>query len=190
MRKVLFVLLICALSITGCKYRENTVIADESKNESKEIQELKEKIKRLETELEEKNAYIEKMEQEDELFSWLSNKALEFVRGHTNGDIEKLEGVIADNISIVEENDKIYGKYEYSGKEIKYLLYDKNGKAKYQDMVIQGYGWYEGNNTYVIHIREFYVDENNESVSPPTFLNLFFDKIEGDWKIVEFEFDV
>lgn len=55
-------------------------------------------------------------------------------------------------------------------------------------MVIQGFGQLE-NSRYVIHIREFYT-ENAQETSPPTFLNLHFQQVDGQWKVVYFEFDV
>lgn len=188
MKKIAFTSIICILFISGCTYNGNTVNTDNDENNK--IQELKKSIKRLESDLKEKNDYIEKLEQQQAIFPILSNIALEFVRGHTQGNIEKLKEIISDSISIIEEENKIYGKYEVYGNEIKYLLYNNDGEIGYEDMVIQGYGYYEENNTYVIHIREFYVDEYNEPVSPPTFLNLYFRELEEGWRIIEFDFDV
>ncbi|MTI71839.1 MAG: hypothetical protein FH751_16445 [Firmicutes bacterium] len=130
------------------------------------------------------------MKKQQELFPILSNKALDFARGQTQGDIEKLNKVVSNNIIIIEKDNEIYGKYESYGEKIKYMLFNKNSKIKYKDMLIQGYRYNEENNTYLMHIREFYVDENNNPVSPPTFLNLYFSKIEGVWKVVKFNFDV
>lgn len=188
MKKIILIFLVSIFSISGCASRDSTVNISDSKNN--EIQELKKRIKSLESELKEKEDYIERFKQQQDLFPLLSNIALEFVRGHTQGDIEMLKKVASDNISIVEKDNEIYGKYEVHGNEIEWLLYNNDVKNRYQDMVIQGYGYYQENNTYVIHIREFYVDEYNEPVSPPTFLNLYFSELEEGWKVVEFDFDV
>ncbi|WP_425449324.1 hypothetical protein [Dethiothermospora halolimnae] len=186
MKKIIVAFLMCILIISGCTPKDDT--SDIENNN--EVNKLKEKVKALESELEKKEAYIESIKEQEDLFPVLSNKALTFVRGQTEGNIHKLKEVISDNISIVEEKGKIYGVYEAYGQKIKYLLYDENSKRKYKDMVIQGYGYLEGEDSYIIHIREFYVDENDKPVSPPTFLNLYFVQVDGNWKIEEFGFDV
>ncbi|BES65134.1 hypothetical protein SANA_15730 [Gottschalkiaceae bacterium SANA] len=67
-------------------------------------------------------------------------------------------------------------------------MWRKDDSRSYKDMVIQGFGQLE-NSRYVIHIREFYT-ENAQETSPPTFLNLHFQQVDGQWKVVYFEFDV
>jgi len=91
---------------------------------------------------------------------------------------------------IIEDNDYIYGVYEYNGDEIEYMLYNDSSDIIYKDMIIQGYGYLKESEAYVIHIREFFEYQNGELVSPPTFLHLYFKNLEGDWKITSFEFDV
>ena len=188
MKKIILSFFICILFISGCATKDGSISMNNNKKD--EVQQLKERIKVLESQLKEKNTYIKKIKKQEQLFPILSNKALTFVRGQTQGDIEKLKEVISDNISIVVEEDIIYGIYEDYGEEIKYPLYDKSRKTKYRykDMVIQGYGYLE-DDTYGIHIQKFFVNENDKSISP-TFLDLYFTEIDGKWKVDKFEFDI
>ncbi|MCC5910090.1 MAG: hypothetical protein JJT76_06600 [Clostridiaceae bacterium] len=183
MKKALLLVLICIFFISGCAI--NTDVQNNNK-----INELEERIKMLETELEEKNNYVTWMQEKENLFPAFSNISIEFVRGQTQGDVQKLKEVVADNVLIIEDNDKIYGTYESNGIEIEYMLYDGSSDVIYKDMIIQGYGYLEENEAYVIHIREFFEYQNGEPVSPPTFLNLYFENFEGSWKITGFDFDV
>jgi len=183
MKKILLPILICIFLISGC------AINTGAKNNN-QINELEERSRILEAELEEKNNYIRRIEEKEELFNVFANISLEFVRGQTQGDVQKLREVVADNVLIKEDNDNIYGVFKNNGTEIEYMLHYGNRVSIYKDMIIQGYGYDEEREEYIIHIREFFEFENGESVTPPTFLDLHFKSFEGNWKITGFHFDV
>jgi len=182
-KKILLLVLMCIFFISGCA--TNTDVRNNNK-----INELEDRIKILEADLKEKNNYVAEIQEKENLFSTFANMSIEFVRGQTQGDVQKLKEVVADNVLIIEDNDYIYGVYEYNGDEIEYMLYNDSSDIIYKDMIIQGYGYLKESEAYVIHIREFFEYQNGELVSPPTFLHLYFKNLEGDWKITSFEFDV
>lgn len=55
--------------------------------------------------------------------------SLEFVRVHSEGNIEKLKELVSENILITKEDNKIYGKYKVNDIEFELLLYDKESKV-------------------------------------------------------------
>lgn len=174
---------ICIFFISGCSINTDS-------NYNNQISELEERNRILEVELEEKNNYIRRMEEKEDLFHIFAYLSIDFVRGQTQGDARKLREVVADNVLIVEDNEQIYGIFENNGSEVEFMLYNGNRESIYKDMIIQGYGYYEESEEYTIHIREFFELENGEPVIPPTFLNLHFKNFEGNWKITSFYFDV
>lgn len=190
MKKIILVFIISISIFTACSNNQIQDLNAKINIKDKTINDLEEKISTLTSELDEANNTILKHKKMNDVYAILSNMSLEFVRGKTKGDLEKINSLISDDIILSAENNKIYGQHEAYGEQIKYLLFDKDGKREYQDMVIQGFGYSENNNTYVIHIREFYNDELGMPESPPTFLNLYFREIDDKWKIVEFSFDV
>jgi len=182
-KKILLLVLICIFLISGCAINTDS-------NYDSQISELEERNRILEAELEEKNNYIKRIEEKEDLFTIFAYLSTDFVRGQTQGDAQKLREVVADNVSIVEDNNQIYGIFEDNGTEVEFMLYNGSGDAIYKDMIIQGSGHYEEREEYTIHIREFFELENGEPVIPPTFLNLHFKNFEGNWKITSFYFDV
>lgn len=183
MKKILLLVLLSIFFTSAC----TTNIDARNDNQ---VSELEERIKILEAELEEKNTYISHMQEKEHLFPAFTNMSIQFVRGQTQGDVQKLKEVIADSVLIIEDNEQIYGVYEYDGDEMEYRLYDNSSNILYKDMIIQGYGFSKESETYVIHIREFFEYQNGVPVSPPTFLNLYFKNLNGNWKITGFDFDV
>ncbi len=183
MKKILLLVLLCIFFTSGCTINTDT------RNDN-QVTELEERIKILEAELEEKSNYISHIQEKEHLFPTFANISIQFVRGQTQGDVQKLKEVIADNVLIIEDNGHIYGVYENDGYEIKYRLYNNSNNILYKDMIIQGYGYSKESETYVIHIREFFEYQNGEPVSPPTFINLYFKNFDGNWKITGFDFDV
>jgi len=182
MKKILLLVLICIFFISGCSTNTNS-------DYDNQINELEERNRILEAELEEKKNYIKRIEEKEDLFTIFAYLSTDFVRGQTQGDAQKLREVVADNVSIVEDNNQIYGIFEDNGTEVEFRLYNGSGDAIYKDMIIQGYGYYEESEEYSIHIREFFELENGEPVIPPTFLNLYFKNFEGNWKVTSFYFD-
>jgi len=182
-KKILLPILVCIFFISGC------AINTGAKNNN-QINKLEERNRILKAELEEKNNYIRWIEEKEDLFNVFANMSIKFVRGQTQGDVQKLREVVADNVLIIEDNGNIYGAFENNGTEIEYMLHYGNRESIYKDMVIQGYGYLEEREEYIIHIREFFEHENGEPVTPPTFLDIHFKNFEGNWKITGFHFDV
>jgi hypothetical protein len=147
----------------------------------REIGSLKVENKRIQT-------CLTQNELQMELFPLLSNLSLNFVRAHTRGDVESVRSLVGDPILIQDKNGIILASWVENGMDIEWVLWREDDSKSYDDMVIQGFGLL-GDGRYVIHIREFYTEFGIES-SPPTFLNLHFQKVEEQWKIIYFEFDV
>lgn len=193
--------LLCCLLLSGCSNPSNSedkqVLALES-----QVMEMQERVGHLEEALNKSQREILSLQVENEriqasliqnelgmdLFPLLSNLSLNFVRAHTTGDAESLRSLVGDPIRIQNEDGILLGTWEENGQEIEWELWREDDSKSYQDMVIQGFGLL-GENRFVIHIREFYTEFGVET-SPPTFLNLHFQKVEEQWKIVYFEFDV
>ena len=116
------------------------------------------------------------------------NLSKRFVEAHVGGDKQILEELLSDKFILKERDGNIFTMYNFEGENIEVRLYSKNSKYKYKDTLIQGYTI--KNDIIIIHIREFYVDENNNPLGPPTFLNLGFKNINGTWKVVSLEFDI
>lgn len=148
----------------------------------KNISELKNNVEALERQLGD-------IQDEKDQFPIISNLVLDFVRAHTQGDQPALRELLADSIRLEDRSGTLYAIWEEDGREISWAIYAPEMGSRYVDMVLQGYGYNEAGN-YNAHIREFYVDENNEPESPPTFLNLEFQAIDGNWKVVSLSFDV
>jgi len=189
--KKLIVLAISAiLIVSGCTKNDITTEKSLEEYDSK-IQELEEKINALQAENKEMKNLIAIHKKEKENFFALSNMATEFVRAHTQGNIEKMKELLSEEIEIVEKKNKIYAAITYKEIDnIEWTVYDKNSQYVYQDMVLQGYEYLPDDETYRINIREFYNDLNGNLQIPPTYLNLYFKQINGVWKIINLEFDV
>ncbi len=186
--KKIFVLLVLVILISGCTTTNKTV--DKNLDTSNQTGTLQEKIKALETELEQMKLLVDNSKYEKDVFPILSNLSLDFVRAHTDGNIEEIKKLVSSEIKISEKEDTIFGITSIDNTELEWILHNKNDSERYQDMVIQGYGFDSNKNVFVIHIREFYKDSNGNISIPPTFLNLYFKKIDNTWKIINFEFDV
>ncbi len=193
--------LLCCLLLSGCSNPSNSEDKQVLVLES-QVMELQEKASQLEEALNKSQREIASLQVENkriqerliqnelgmDLFPLLSNLSLNFVRAHTTGDAESVLSLVGDPIRIQNEDGILLGSWEENGQEIEWELWREDDSKSYQDMVIQGFGLLE-NGRYVIHIREFYTDFGVET-SPPTFLNLHFQKVEEQWKVVYFEFDV
>lgn len=199
--KRIWCLLACGLLLSGCT---NPPVQEEPQSivlESQLIQ-LQEEVNQLKESLDESEREIASLKMDNkriqdrlnqnelgmDLFPLLSNLSLSFVRAHTTGDAERLLSMVGEPIRIQKENGILTGSWEENEQVIEWELWKEDDSKIYQDMVIQGFGWLE-EGRYVIHIREFYT-EFGEETSPPTFLNLHFQKEDSRWKIVYFEFDV
>ncbi len=193
--------LLCCILLGGCFGTSNQKDPQRVALESQVI-EMQAELNQLEETLDECQGEIASMQVENkqvqerlaqnelaiELFPVLSNLSLDFVRAHTTGDMKRLLSLVGEPIQIRKEGGFLLGTWEEDGQEIEWELWRDADSKVYQDMVIQGFGILE-NGRYVIHIREFYTEFGVET-SPPTFLNLHFQEVGNQWKIVYFEFDV
>lgn len=193
--------LLCCLLLSGCSNSSNSEDKQVLVLES-QVMELQEKVSLLEKSLDASQREIGSLKVENkriqtcltqnelqmELFPLLSNLSLNFVRAHTRGDVESVRSLVGDPILIQDKNGIILASWVENGMDIEWVLWREDDSKSYDDMVIQGFGLL-GDGRYVIHIREFYTEFGIES-SPPTFLNLHFQKVEEQWKIIYFEFDV
>lgn len=178
--KLKFILILLVIALSGCTNNNNNF---------DQMDAMKKKIE----ELEQNNAALERtilMDKElHRVFPILSNLALDFVRGRTQGNLELLESVVSDDIIITEEEGSLFGEYMFSEDLIQYPLFIQERQSLYQDMVIQGVGYDERNEVYMLHIREFYNEASGEPGSPPVFLNLYFKATDEGFRITQFEFD-
>jgi len=124
----------------------------------------------------------------DNIFPALANLSLEFVRAQTSGDLDKLQALVSDDITFYWVDEDIYCRYFYEEKVIELPVYIKDSAKYYQDMVIQGYGYIEEDDIYLINIAEFMTSDSPSLGG--IFLNLSFEKIDGSWKVIMIEFDI
>lgn len=154
---------------------------------TKQINEQENQIKEL-TETNKELMYeIDRLNQESELFSSISNVSKEFIEAHTAGNQEKLKKLLSDEMELVEREDILY---VVSEDDYEWSLFNSNSELTLSDWIIQGFHFDLEENTYLVHIREFYIDKKGNSVIPPTFLNLYFKHQDDEWKIVKLSFDV
>lgn len=190
--RIVIILIIIAGVLSSCSPEDNQQgdANPEPADHDKKIEELNNKIETLEDDLEEANQRIEDYKKEDENFPFISNLALDFVRAHTQGNKEKMRELLSEEIELVEKDKRIYAVMQVNDQEVEWMLYEKDSPARYQDMVVQGYAYLREEDAFIIHIREFYEGKEGEVISPPTFLNLTFKKVDDQWKIINLEFDV
>jgi len=177
MKKIVPILIIGLFLISSC-----STATDSSEHISEENTKLVDKLKVKEKKIKELTQRVSEFEHEKDLFPLISNLSREFVYAHTTGDKKSIQPLLHENISLEKRNNGIYAIVDG---EIEWLLFSEGRHERYVDWVLQGFGYDESEQTYIVHIREFYKDE-----APPTFLNLTFKKINDKWKIINLSFDV
>ncbi|MBT2639783.1 nuclear transport factor 2 family protein [Bacillus sp. ISL-39] len=193
--KKLLLLIVCFIPIiTACTDTETVdQLMSEKETLAMELTENKEEIERLNAKIEKSNEkmsdlekQLETYQKENDLFSQISYLSREFVKAHTTGDKEAAQALLSDELILVERDNKLLVKgkdnYEWN------LYSADNGQL--DDWVIQGFQYLPDQDSYRVHIREFIIDANGEPVIPPTFLNLTFKLVNGEWKVDGVEFDV
>ncbi len=195
MMKKLCVLIICCFTlITACSQAEKPLDEATSQLEedkvalSKSLSDQESKIEKLTQSITELEKQIDATKKEKDIFPWVSHLSREFVRAHTSGDKEKLQELLSEDIILVDRDNELYAKHGED--EYEWLLFSQERKVLLHDWVIQGYQYDSESDTFHINIREFYVDLNGESESPPTFLGLSFKMFNNEWKIIGLGFDV
>ncbi|WP_203248337.1 hypothetical protein [Sporosarcina beigongshangi] len=160
---------------------DKVVLSENLDNQENKIEKLTQNIAELEKQ-------IDATKKEKDIFPGISNLSREFVRAHTSGDKEKLQELLSEDIILVDRDNELFAKHGED--EYEWLLFSRERKVQLDDWVIQGYQYDSENDTFHIHIREFYVDINGEPDSPPTFLGLSFKMFNNEWKIISLAFDV
>lgn len=188
-RNVFILIILLIFLLNSCTVKENNEEVELLRYKNT-IDELNLKIKELESNLKQADELIKHYEMKEDIFPYISNLGLQFVRAHTQGNLEEMKSLLSDDVRLVKKKEGIYGIYQYEEHEIEYCLYSSDKDNMFIDMVIQGYGYVEEKDVFVLHIREFYENSDGELLSPPTFLNLYFKQTEKGWKINSFEFDV
>ncbi|MCT4544465.1 MAG: hypothetical protein N4A63_13040 [Vallitalea sp.] len=132
---------------------------------------------------------IRGMNYEKENFRFLSEMSLEFSRARTSGDINKLKSLVSNNIEILEKDNEIFAKWKIDEQEIEYPLYTKIRMKTYKDMQINGYDYNEKEDKFDIYVQEYFTNSAKEIVGIG-FINLHFERINNEWKISRFEYDI
>lgn len=185
-KKILLLIVCCIPIITACTDTETVdKLKDEKETLTLDLTENKEEIERLKEKIAGLEKQIETNEIENDLFPQLSNLSKDFVKAHTTGNKETLQTLLSDELILEERDKKLFIK---ANEDVEWLLYSADGQL--EDWVIQGFHYDRENNTFTVHIREFFSDADGKSVSPPTFLNLKFKLYNDEWKVDGLEFDV
>ncbi|MBS3679851.1 hypothetical protein KGF86_06470 [Ornithinibacillus massiliensis] len=131
---------------------------------------------------------IESVVQEKELPAIINILSGEFVEAHTTGDKKALEKLLSDGTNLIEKDNKLY--LTNTGDDFEWFLFDSQSEITLHDWKIQGYAYDNEEETFLVHVREYFYDKNGIIVSPPTFLNLTFKLQASDWEIISVVFDV
>lgn len=186
--KKFLLLIVCFIPImTACTDTETVdQLMSEKETLAMDLTENKEEIERLNAEIAGLEKQLETHQKEKDLFSQLSNLSREFVKAHTTGDKEAVQALVSEELTLEERDNKLWIK---NSDNYDWLLHSVEFD-QLDDWVIQGFEYFPEDDTYRVHIREFFSDANGEPVSPPTFLNLTFKLINEEWKVDGVEFDV
>ncbi|QUH26558.1 hypothetical protein [Serpentinicella alkaliphila] len=174
----LIIILLCCVFMVSCNAKDSTTLKTEDLNL---------RITELENELYELQTKVDVYELLDKNFANVSNKTLEFFRAMRSCDKTTLLSMLSSNFTLEDINGNIYIKYSSLDEpDSEWLLCSKSETLK--DMVLQGYEYNDLENSFIVHTRLFYLDENGEPTITPIFMTLFFETI--SWQIKYLYFDV
>ncbi|WP_409275133.1 hypothetical protein V1499_07630 [Neobacillus sp. SCS-31] len=189
MNKFFLLMIICSITImSGCTISEGVVsqLREDKEKLSLSLNESEKTRDELNKRIADLEKQLDTNKKEKELFSVISNLSKDFVKGHTSGDKDKIQSLVSGDLFIEDKENKLYINNNANDQ---WLLYPFSGK-QLDDWVIQGFQYNSDSDTYLLYIREFYKDENGESVSPPTFLSLTFKFENNEWKVISLGFDL
>lgn len=146
---------------------------------------LNRQIDALKSENEKLNYLLEVNDRKEKNFYDLNYKIIDFVRAQIAGDIEKLNTMLDNGWNASKQGKNV----QVEGNETDWFIYHED-YGVYKDFVIQSYTYDSENDTYRINIREFFEFDNGEEKTPPTYINLYFKKLDELWKIVNLDMDV
>jgi predicted nuclease with TOPRIM domain len=189
MRKIILLMVFCSfLMVTACENSEKAVsqLKEDKEKLTRSLNDNKAAQEKLTQRVKELEGQVETYQKEVELFTTISNLSREFVKAHTSGDHDKLQSLLSNELALEQDDNKLYIIDEA---DYRWQVYNAGGE-QLDDWVIQGFQFNNDDQTYMVHIREFYQDKNGEPVSPPTFLNLIFKLVNNEWKVGGLSFDV
>ena len=164
--------------LTGCTAEKET--AKESISLSEENA-LTTKIHKLEEQVDYLIEQQKLLEKGKELFTTFSYLSFDFMKALQTGDLTLLESVVSDDFNVEATKDRwFYIINEPNHVNNKLPLYDANNQIKFWR--IDFYGQVPDYEKYGMSIRIF--TEENIKSGMPEVINLSFEEIDGEWKIV------
>lgn len=165
--------------LIGCTGEKET--AKETERLAEENNTLTSKIHTLEKQVDNLKEQQKHLEKEKELFTTFSYLAFDFMKALQTGDLILLESVISNDIHVEATKDRwFYITNEQNHENNKILLYDASNQIKFWR--IDFYGQVPDYEKYGMSIRIF--TEENIKSGMPEVINLSFEEIDGEWKIV------
>lgn len=178
------------LTLIGCDNGAVDDLRSELEMKNKTITELEQKLNSLEEEKRELQKERDRHTLEKDFFAEISNQAYQFVQAHISGNREEIQKFLGNGLTLTEKDRDLYVTFPVSGDEVEVRVYQEDSPYVFKGMIIQGYNYDPNEEVYRVHIREFYEHTDPQHVFLPTFVNLSFQRMENDWKIVQIEFDV
>ena len=164
--------------LTGCIAEKETVKESISLDEDKA---LIDQIHTLEDQVDHLIEQQKQLEKGKELFTTFSYLTFDFMKALQTGDLTLLESVVSNDFNVEVTKDRwFYIANEPNGESNQYLLYDASNQIKYWR--IDFYGQVPDYEKYGMSIRIF--TEENIKSGMPEVINLSFEEIEGEWKII------
>ena len=164
---LLIVLLLILLAIPGC--------GDTPKDTNKELQR---QVKELEQQIE-----IYQIEKDN--YTQILNSSLNFIQAMHSKDIKALEDMLSEEYELIKQDNRLLVRK--TDNFFEWQLYAPELLEYYHGLTLQNYIYNEVKDTFHIQIRLIYLDSDGNIQSPPTFLNLTYDR---SGQVVELEFDV
>lgn len=186
----ILVTVLMVVFFVGCEEKTAEVAVPNADSLQSEIEAAQQEIEQLKQEIAAMQKELDALQVEKKHYTVISHLSAQFVEAHVAGDKRALEELLAYHVKLEEKEGELLVSYLYAGVEVEWSVYRAESPYVYQGMVLQGFGYNPDTGMYMVHIQEFYTDQAGEPVSPPTFLNLAFQQIAGEWKVIEVTFDV
>lgn len=167
--------------LTGCTEEKDTA---KETIESPEKNMLTSKIHNLEVQIDNLTETLDYLEKGKDLFSTFSGLSFNFMKALQTGDMVLLESVISEDFSVESTKDRwYYITNEPIHENNKFSLYDASDPIKYWR--IDFYGQIPDYENYGMSIRVF--TEENIKSGMPQVINIKFEEIDGEWKIIHMD---
>ena len=119
---------------------------------------------------------------ENENFPQIINNSLAFIEAMECKDIKTLKNMLSVEYELIEQDNHLFAR-----KVDTPFLWQLDQKEQRQGLTLQNYAYDAEKDAFYIQIRLLYQDSSGSIQSPPTFINLTYDR---SWKVVDLEFDV